>query len=61
MMRDLHGAVPEVLHRETGGGHWAGEDVMGGVRGRTALGAEVGIGDPDGMSIGVEAGALPRP
>ena len=50
-MRDLHGAVPEVLRREISGGRWAGKDVMGGVGGGAALGAEVGIGDPDGVSI----------
>ena len=61
MMRDLHGAAPEVLHRETGGGRWAGEDVMGGVRGGAALGTQVGIRDVDCMSVGVEAGTLPRP
>ena len=60
-MRDLHGAAPEVLHRETGGGRWAGEDVMGGVRGGAALGTQVGIRDVDCMSVGVEAGTLPRP
>ena len=57
MMCDLLGAVPEVLHREIGGGHWAAEDMAGGVGGRTALGAEVGVGDSDSVSIGVQVQA----
>ena len=61
MSRNLLGAVPEVLHRETGGGRWAGEDVMGGVRGGAALGTQVGVRDADGVPIGIEAGALAGP
>ena len=58
MSRNLQGAVPEVLLREIGGGHWAGEDVVGGVGGGVALGTEVGVGDSDGVSVGVQAGTL---
>ena len=60
-MRDLHGAAPEVLHRETGGGRWAGEDVMGCLRGGAAFGTQVGVRDADGVPVGVEAGAVAGP
>ena len=61
MLRNLPGSVPEVPHRETGGGRWTGEDVMGGLRSGAAFGTQVGVRDADGVPVGVEAGAVAGP
>ena len=61
MSRNLPRSVPEVPHRETGGGRWAGEDVVGRMRGGAAFGTQVGVRDADGVPVGVEAGAVAGP
>ena len=49
MLSHLDGALPEVFHRDIGGGRWATEAVVGRMRFRVALGAEIGVADANGV------------
>ena len=61
MLRHFHGAVPEVLHGETGWSRGASEEVVNSIRRRTTSGAEVRLRDVESMAVGVQARALAGP
>ena len=61
MSRQLHRAVPEVHRGEISWGLTARKDVLHGIRPTVAAGAEVRLGNANGMAVVVQARAMARP